>query len=82
MNLKDIKVGEEYELVSKKKSRPGCADVYFDKFKKQPITVIKKLQNFKNKNILYIQGILHDEDIGPVELINFWCSPYDLKEII
>jgi len=81
MKLKDIKVGENYELISKRKSRVGCSKEYFEVFKKTPVTVLKRLNNFNNKNILQIQGVIHDEILGPMELVNFWCSPYDLKEI-
>jgi len=81
MKLKDIQVGEDYELISKKKSRPGCSEEFFEEFRHHSVTVLKKLNSFHNKNILKIQGVIHDEISGPVKLVNFWCSPYDLKEI-
>jgi hypothetical protein len=79
MKLKDIVVGQNYKLKSKNKSRVGCARTYFNRFLNNQITVLKKLNNFYNRNTVYIQGFEQRED-GP-KLINFWCSPYDLKEL-
>jgi len=77
MNMKEIKTGEEYVLNSGEKSRPGCAKNYFGFFKNKTVTILKKLNNFKNKNIIQVQGLYHDETES--YLVSFWCSPYDLK---
>jgi len=79
MNLKDIEVGEAYILSSAKKSRVGCSAEFFNTLKNKPVTVLKKLNNYNNKNIIKIMGTIPEEDI--VKFITFWCSPYDLREI-
>jgi hypothetical protein len=78
MKLKDINVGEYYILASNKKSKVACAEYYFQKLWKHEVLVLTKLNNFNNKNIIQIQGVCEVDD--HFELVNFWCSPYDLKE--
>jgi len=79
MKIKDIVPGEYYILARDKKSRIGCAKGCFKNMLNQKIQVLKKLNNFNNSNTIYIQGI-QKNDTG-FELVSFWCSPYDLKEI-
>jgi hypothetical protein len=79
MNIKEIHVGEYYKLTSIKKSRPGCSETYFELFKNTPMLVTEKLNNFNNKNIIRIQSMVNTGN--KYELVSFWCSPYDLKEI-
>jgi hypothetical protein len=78
MNIKDIEVGEYYKLASNRKSRVGCAKDFFEKLHNKEVLVLNKLNNFNNKNIIQIQGVCEVDD--HFELVNFWCSPYDLKE--
>ena len=75
MKAKDIEIGEEYELVSYKKSRPGCSESYFKQFMNSKVLVLKKFNNFYSKNTIKIQVLDHELS----QLITFWCSPYDLK---
>lgn len=78
MKIKDIEVGQNYKLISSKKSRVGCAAPYFELFKDEDLLVLSKYNNFNNKNIVQVQGVCQKGDI--IELVSFWCSPYDLKE--
>jgi len=78
MNSKDINVGEYYVLASNKKSREGCSKEYFKKLWNVKVMVVKKLNNFNNRNTIYIQGLV--ETNGSFNLVSFWCSPYDLKK--
>lgn len=77
MKLKDIQVGGEYILGPPRHSRTGCSTEYFDTLENKPVTVITKLNNYNNKNTIQIIGMIDKET--QVEIVTFWCSPYDLK---
>jgi len=79
MKNKDIIVGNHYILASNKKSTMGCARKYFKDLQNCEVQVIKKLNNFHNKNTIFINGIFQNGN--NFDLVGFWCSPYDLKEI-
>lgn len=77
MKTKDIVVGNEYILSSKKKSSCGCAEPYFDKYNSVNVLALKKLNNYQSKNTIKIQVFDQEE----LSMIRFWCSAYDLKEV-
>jgi len=79
LKIKDVHVGQSYILSDNKKSRLGCSWMYFDTFKNTKVLVTEKLNNFNNKNTIRIQNLSSKDDT--YELVSFWCSPYDLKEI-
>ncbi len=77
MRVKNITVGNKYILLSTHASHKGCAEGMFKKFKYETITALKKLNNYKARNDVYIQGF----DTEKNTIINFWCSAFDLDEI-
>ena len=79
MNIKDIEIGKDYILKSPRSSRQGCSSMWFAKLNNEKVHVLKKFNDYHNKNNTYVQGtIIEDNEIL---FIRFWCSPYDLKEI-
>lgn len=79
MKIKEVLVGGHYMLAASKKSKVGGSGLYFELLKGEQVFVLNKLNNFNNKNTVHIQGICHNDN--HFELVSFWCSPYDLKEI-
>lgn len=79
MKIKEIELGSEYTLTSNTNSRVGTARLYFEEFNNKKVTVLNKLNNYSNKNIINIQGICLVGD--SYQLVSFWCSPHDLKII-
>jgi hypothetical protein len=79
MKIKEIEVGHQYILNASKKSRLGCSEEYFKVFLGERVIVLNKLNNFNNKNTVNIQGICYYNK--QYELVSFWCSPYDLREL-
>jgi hypothetical protein len=76
MKAKEIQVGESYVLIDNKHSNCGCSSKYFDMFKNNRVTVLKKLNGHNIKNNLLVQGYQEKDESC---LIRFWCSTYDLK---
>jgi len=79
MKTKEIIVGNEYYLRGYKHSAPGGSIEYFKILSGEKVHVLKKLNNFNNKNTIQVQGIVLEPE-GYVS-VSFWCSPYDLSVI-
>lgn len=72
MKHKEILIGQEYILKSERYSRPAASLKYFKALRNKVIRVVDKYNDLKNKNVIRIEGILDDN------IIEMWCSPYDL----
>ena len=79
MTTKNIILDSKYILKSSSKSIAGCAAKYFAALSGKEVKVISKINNFNNANTIKIEALC--ENFSSVELVSFWCSPYDLEPI-